>query len=156
MSINKNQQGKQHRSMFILLSIISVLVISTLVVASLYFLKPGFESALKPKQTRPENAMPAQLIKEPQVKEQPAFSSDTKKSAAKNSAMSGKPNASEKDSEKDGEKDSIDNAREANNLTSQANLKQGQTKKAEPDNCNIRFFESQLLVKNTAQKNSSE
>ncbi len=34
----------QHKSMFILLSIISVLVISTLVVASIYFLKPSIES----------------------------------------------------------------------------------------------------------------
>ncbi len=50
------QHQKQNKSMFILLSIISILVIATLVVASIYFLKPTIEPlSQEPVETQMDN-----------------------------------------------------------------------------------------------------
>ena len=127
--------------MFILLSVVSVLVISTLVVASLYFLKPGFESTLKTGRTRSIQT----------IKEQQPLSTGIKKSGAENSVTNNAPGAPEKDNEADNE---ANNEKEQAKSHQSALLNPTQTDK--PDNCNIRFRDNQLMVKNSDQNIGSE
>jgi flagellar basal body-associated protein FliL len=116
------QHKKQNKSMFILLSIISIMVISTLVLASIYFLKPTIET-------------PTQAPLETQVHrtaESPVEQNTPYKSQNQN-------------------KQSPANF-ENNIPPEEVNTTQIERKNEKQNSCAIRFTDNQLLVKNADRK----
>ncbi len=120
-----SQQQKQNKSMFILLSIISVLVISTLVVASVYFLKPAIEAP--PHEPQTQSAIHAPIEKQANKPTKNPFTQNNSDSMQKQHMKSPAKVA-------------------ATNTDPQTE------KQSKRDGCDVRFYENQLLVKN-AERN---
>jgi flagellar basal body-associated protein FliL len=128
------QHQKQNKSMFILLSIISILVISTLVVASVYFLKPTIEAPTHEPLTEAPIEVPIEAPIEAQVDRvtvNPFMQrnpENTQNQNMKNPADIKKPPLAE------------------------VTATQTNPKTEKQDSCDVRFFENQLLVKNSDRK----
>ena len=133
------QHQKQNKSMFILLSIISILVISTLVVASVYFLKPTIEApAHEPLSEAPIEAPAHEPLTEAPIETQvdrvtvnPFIQrnpDNTQNQNMQNPADIKKPPLAE------------------------VTATQTNPKTEKQDSCDVRFFENQLLVKNSERK----